>query len=223
MTNIKKRYAAKIGKKAWNKLHNHIEQIHLSRSVAEKNKRIKYVLKQWLDGDFNKWQIYHNEPGYANTNSNIESFNAAIKRDFFKRRRMTVIGAVYKLEEIIKYYSIDDRAFHADPKYVEKLNDFSLTKKLEDFKVLPNHCVSICSSITSEKYIIRVKDKSCSCSFWLKKKICVHSLAWSNLNDLDWFGSGYSGKAKTFYNKAKRGAKKGGRVKNSELAYIRGD
>ena len=105
MTNIKKRYAAKIGKKAWNKLHNHIEQIHLSRSVAEKNKRIKYVLKQWLDGDFNKWQIYQ------------------------------------KFEEIIKYYSIDDRAFHADPKYVEKLNDFSLTKKPEDFKVLPNHCV----------------------------------------------------------------------------------
>ncbi len=42
-------------------------------------------------------------------------------------------------------------------------------------------------------------------------------------HELNWFGSSYSGKALTFFNKAKRGAKKGGRVKNAEPAYIRGD
>jgi hypothetical protein len=29
-----------------------------------------------------KWQMFHNPPGWSNTNSNIESFNATIKRDF---------------------------------------------------------------------------------------------------------------------------------------------
>lgn len=53
--------------------------------------------------------------------------------------------------------------------------------------------------------------------------ICVHSLAWSNLNDLNWFGSAYSGRAVKFYTKCKKGAKKGGRVKNAEIAYIRDD
>ena len=49
------------------------------------------------------------------------------------------------------------------------------------------------------------------------------TVAYINLFDLNWFGSLYSGKAKTFYTKSKRGAKKGGRVKNAESAYIRGD
>ena len=25
-----------------------------------------YMNKVWLDSDFNKWQIFHNDPGYAN-------------------------------------------------------------------------------------------------------------------------------------------------------------
>ena len=194
MANIKKRYATKLGLEAWRELHGHIFSIHMSRSVDEMNKLIKkftkryktektaaddlftYVNTQWLTGVFNKWMIFNNEPGWANTNSNIESFNAVIKRDFFKRKRFSVYGAI-----LIK------------------------------------------SSINTMTHTILVQNKSCSCSHWLKKKICVHSLAYSNLNDLNWFGSSYSGKALSFFNKAKRGAKKGGRVKNAEPAYIRGD
>ena len=67
----------------------------------------------------------------ANTNSNIESFNAAIKRDFFNRKKKTVIGAVNKIQEIIRYYSVDDRVFHYIPKYVEKLNQLALQKLKE--------------------------------------------------------------------------------------------
>ena len=33
-----------------------------------------YFENQWLTGNFNKWQIFRNDPGFANTNSNIESF-----------------------------------------------------------------------------------------------------------------------------------------------------
>jgi hypothetical protein len=77
--------------------------------------------------------IYYNEPGYANTNSNIESFNATIKRDFFKRKRFSVYGAILKLEEIIKYYSKADIEFHTLPKFVDKLNKNSLLKTKKDF------------------------------------------------------------------------------------------
>jgi len=39
----------------------------------------KYLREQWINSRFNCWQIYHSPPGYANTNSNIESFNRQIK------------------------------------------------------------------------------------------------------------------------------------------------
>ena len=190
VSNIKKRYSKALGSTGWFELHGYIEKIHLSRSISEKKKQIQlftdrykvdeqldddlyeYVNKQWLEGAFNKWQIYHNEPGWANTNSNIESFNAAIKRDFFKRRRMTVIGAVHKIEEIIKYYSTNKKEFHILPKYSDKLDKFSLSKTLKDIKVIEKLSVSIKSTVTNAKYIIKLKDKSCSCCFWLKKNLC---------------------------------------------------
>jgi hypothetical protein len=41
-----------------------------------------------------KWQMFHNPPGWSNTNSNIGSFNATIKRDFFLKKRYSVLGSV---------------------------------------------------------------------------------------------------------------------------------
>ena len=237
ISNIKKKFASKIGLQAWIELHSYLSKIHMSRSVGEKKKLINqfsdryksesydlwnYVNKQWFEDPFNKWQIYHNDPGLTNTNSNIESFNAAVKCDFFKRKRMTVYGAVCKIEEIVKYYSLDNRKFQLFPKFVLKLNNNALVKKLSDFKKIDKSSYSIKSSQTSNIYIIRLADKCCSCGY-LKKKICIHSLAWSNLNGLNWFGPTYTAKSSKFYYKTKKGAKKGGRIKNSESAYIRDD
>ena len=83
---------------------------------------------------------------------------------------MTVIWAVHKIEVIIKYYSTIKKEFHILPKYFDKLNKFSLSKTLKDFKVIDKLSVSIKSTVTNAKYIIKLKDKSCSCCFWLKKK-----------------------------------------------------
>lgn len=41
-----------------------------------------YIDEKWFSGVFNKWQIYHNEPGFANSNSSVESFNNTIKKRF---------------------------------------------------------------------------------------------------------------------------------------------
>ncbi len=77
------------------KLDEIIFKIHMSKSSEEYKERVEefkkiykkkiyknvydYVTKQWIDSRFNKWQIFHSPPGYASTNSNIESFNRQIK------------------------------------------------------------------------------------------------------------------------------------------------
>jgi hypothetical protein len=63
--------------------------------------------------------IYHTPPGFGNTNSPIESFIATIKRDFFLRKRLSVLGCALKIEDIIKYYLSDDIEFNKYPKFVE--------------------------------------------------------------------------------------------------------
>jgi len=30
---------------------------------------LDYIQKQWFEGVFNKWEVFCNPPGYANTNS----------------------------------------------------------------------------------------------------------------------------------------------------------
>jgi len=59
---------------------------------------------QWLTGSFSNWQIFCNDP-HANTNSNIESFNATFKRDYTKFFKCTKLTAVKKLFSCIVDYS----------------------------------------------------------------------------------------------------------------------
>ena len=48
--------------------------------------------EQWIENKrFNKWQIYHSPAGYANTNSNIESFNRQIK-GFTQKKKLSIFG-----------------------------------------------------------------------------------------------------------------------------------
>ena len=69
--------------------------------MGKKSDLIQYIRVQW----YNKWMIHYNPLGWANTNSNIESFNATINRDFFQRERLSVFGVVLTIEEMIIYYS----------------------------------------------------------------------------------------------------------------------
>ena len=58
--------------------------------------------KVWFDSVFNKWQIFCNDPGYANTNSNIESFNATFKREYTKYYKCSMLSACHKILNCIK-------------------------------------------------------------------------------------------------------------------------
>jgi len=64
-----------------------------------------------------KWQMFHNPSGWSNTSSNIESFNATIKRDFSLRKRYSVWGSVDIIEEIILYNSTCKKEFWVTPRF----------------------------------------------------------------------------------------------------------
>lgn len=155
----------------WKELHEMIREIHLSRNKKEMmlnwkkfEKRYKQdkpgddnlftYLESWMQPPFNKWMSYYNPPGQACTNSNIESFNATIKRDFFHRKRLSVAGAVIKFEQIIKYYQTI--IFNDKPKYIESLNKAANEKVLGDYKSKGSGLYQI-----DEKLTINIKKKNC--------------------------------------------------------------
>lgn len=107
-------------------------------------------------------------------------------------------------------------------KYSAKIHQLASLKVLEDFKPISKNQFKIsklnCSGHNNFK--IDISKKSCTCPFWLKHAICSHSLAFSNLKELSWFGPAYSGKSKKFFTKCKRG-RKGGRAALAKSALQR--
>ena len=120
--NIKKKckeiLVKKLMKKQWFKLNDDVSTLHYSSSQENFKSRwnlfkkkyklshfiiYNYIKSQWVNSRFCKWFVFNNKPGYANTNSPIESYNATIKRDFFERVKRSVYGAVQKLSQIIAY------------------------------------------------------------------------------------------------------------------------
>lgn len=57
----------------------------------------KYINEQWFNGEFSKWQVYHNPPGFAGANSNMEGINGDFKTFFTKRKRLSMKCAVEKI------------------------------------------------------------------------------------------------------------------------------
>ena len=66
-----------------------------------------------------------------------------------------------------------------------------------------------------KKYTIDRVDKSWSCRGFLKHAICLHSLAFSHLKNLEWFGQKYTTKSDEFVFRNKNGRPKGRRYKKS--------
>lgn len=61
---------------------NYVENLENFKRKYFKHHRACYdYCATWFTGKWSNWQIYHNKPGQANTNSNIESFNNVIKKN----------------------------------------------------------------------------------------------------------------------------------------------
>ena len=134
------------------------DTLHFTTSEKEYNKQVsifsdkynesnmfQYIEKQWLNSEFNKWQIWRNDPGFANTNSNIESFNSTIKRDFTKRWKCSLAKAIEKLFELIVYYSNDDNIvneFKLIPAFDSKIKERALKMDSSCFKSIRKNVIS---------------------------------------------------------------------------------
>ena len=84
-----------------------------------------------MTGKFKKWKIFHNPPGWSNTNSNIKSFNAVIKRDFTLRRRYSVYASVEMMEDIILYYKFQSNIKRGRKKIDENNGKDKVPRKSE--------------------------------------------------------------------------------------------
>ena len=150
----------------------------------------QYINIQWFQGDFTLWQIFRRSPGYSCANSNIESFNATIKRDFTLRKRMNIKSVLEKMNEIIIYYSVHRKEFMTKPKFNSKLKEIALNIPSKNFEKVSKYRIKY----VGEKfdYIINLNEKTCSCRNYLKLAICHHLVAYSNQNKLNWFDTKYA-------------------------------
>ena len=172
----------------------------------------------WFSGVWSKWQIFRNRPGQANTNSNIESFNNAIKRDF-NRKRVPMKQCLDELFEQIIYYSTEYPDFAKNPKFNRRTRELADQIAKKCFKVIRKD--RIVYTNTSEgktsKYNLTTNDNrylndcSCECSYFVKHAVCMHLVAYSNFFTLDLFVDKYSKPLKmiNFVKTNKRCAKKG--------------
>jgi len=152
-----------------------------------------YIMTEWIDRNDHRcnWQIFRNKAGLANTNSPIESFNNTIKKIFFKRNVLSIGGAIDKLDEIILYYSNDDKVFTRQPKFIKKSYELALTLNETNFLAISKSKVIYTGK--NHTYKLNLNDEnnykkcSCNCNFFLKDGICMHLIAYCWLKNKNCF------------------------------------
>jgi hypothetical protein len=120
---------------------------------------------------------------------------------------------------MVCYYTKEqDRKFSIYPKFGDKLNkkaqnvDKSLYTKYGYKKVNYNN---IC--------IVNIKECSCSCRCFLKNGIGLHSLGYSHLKDLNWFGPKFTVRSFEVAYNNKSVAKKGSAHSKTKAALVMDD
>ena len=82
--------------------------------------------------------MFCNDPGYSNTNSNIESFNATFKREYTIYYKCTMLAACRKIFNCIRDYSDSSQkrnVFNKMPRFDKEIKEKA--NKIEDaIKVL---------------------------------------------------------------------------------------
>jgi hypothetical protein len=134
-------------------------------------------LKQWVNGRFNKWRIFDSPPGFAKTNNPLESFNAAIKREYSYRERLSLIDCLEALQKLVKTYSTQSRtvdAFIVDSVPTASMISSASTVKESDFvEERGLHVLNY----EGDKYNLCLRKRRCDCCEFVKYKMCVHLVA----------------------------------------------
>ena len=185
----------------------------------------KNINEQWFNGEFSKWQVYHNPPGFAGANSNMEGINGDFKT-FFTRKRLSMICAVEKIGECILYYSENAEPFSIKPRIYRRMTQKAANISKNNFNKASKSSARYYSREHQVEYTLNWKyEPCCDCFGFLKKAVCSHLLAYSYLFEMNWYGPKIIkaiADSKNFEFKTKRGAKKkNGPYHRAEKALIR--
>jgi hypothetical protein len=211
--NIKANLEKILSKDQFLQLQEHMRELHMSKSEKEYEKKIsrfkthwknenrvvEYV-ESWLRGRFSNWQIFNNPTGWASTNSNIESFNATIKRDFTFRKRYSVFMSINVIVDMIVYYSTHTQIFNTTARFNKKVH--LLAKELASGKYTKLDKYTV---VHADKYHINLKTKSCNCRYFLKHAVCSHILGYmyKKYENATWFDEKYTIRETTYVLKIK--------------------
>ena len=179
-----------------------------------------YIHQQWFTGVFTKWQVYRNFPGYANTNSNLESFNSTYKRDFNNRLKMSIVKAAKCVFKCILFYSLENgknNMWSDKPAFDRSVKEAALLIDAKSFKATNSiNKISYIGKATRQTITINdtrcYKSCSCTCFSFNKWAICSHVVAYSYAYKHSWYGNEYR-QPVNFVRLEKRGAPK--RLKNT--------
>ena len=189
----------RLHKKTQSLLEHFINRLHWSRDKIQcekvytkfnnkfgSNEYIKpfmaYLDQRSLDSPFRRWKIFNSPPGYACTNSPIESFNNVIKRDFVKRKKKNLLDFLHILKEIVVYYSVNKSLFSFEGKLNSKGKKAAskFTSK-HYFDRLGRGDYKFFDEETNLTSMLNYKTNICDCKFYLKWKTCAHLHALNKL------------------------------------------
>jgi hypothetical protein len=206
------------------------EKLEFNESFKRFPELLLYMKTQWFEGKFCKWQIFRTPPGFATTNSNIESFNSVIKRDFTSRKRQSIMNAINIINEIIIYYSTNFKDFSLAPRYNSRIKMLAHKVTKNNFIQKSKHKLEYKGKANS--FTINLNDRfaykscSCDCKNYLKFAICMHLVAYSNIYHLNLYNPKYSNNIEkdeedeNFVHKIKKGRKTGS-YKKAEKALVK--
>ena len=177
---------------------------------TDHNQMFEHIWHTWIRTNDHtcNWQSFRNRPGFANTNSPLESFNNMIKTQFMKRVVMSIGGALSKLEEIIIYYSSNRRKFHFSPRFLKTVHELATSLTRANFRLINRATVAYTG--LHNRFILNVDDEraykncSCNCTHYTKDGICMHLVGYSWIYGKNLYRN-YSNGPVTFATQTKRG------------------
>ena len=190
--------------------------------VVFKNKYAKnhkamydHIFDTWINSSDHtcRWQAFRNKPGFANTNSPLESYNSRLKTDYFKRIVRSIGGVldVFK-DEIIPFESENFKKCKPYPRYIKKTEDLAIKLTRKNLKKLYKDTYSYTG--VNNRFVIKMnlpryyKGYFCDCESFMKDGVCMHLVAFSWLVSPQPFYKNYCNDPKVFATSTKRGRHK---------------
>ena len=147
-------------------------------AYASLNDFREYFWSEWVDGRFNKWQIWNTPcPGVATTNSCIESFNKQVKFVYTGYELYSILQFIdICFDKIINHYSVQPKEFcyYRPPTYdmIVKANDI-LSSNLNALTSGGINIYWIASQSRSTSYRLGVEDHQYYPSFKFVYCTCI--------------------------------------------------